>query len=211
MALQSVYYDTLLPEEVVSLMEKDLKVFDDNLEDSRVGGGGQGGVLEENIRNAKNTWIPDQHWTAGFIWHYVMKANRENFLYDITNIQGSSMQYTVYGEGQFYNWHQDLGICGFYKPDVLPGQCDPQQNAEDFIARETEHIRKLSFSLQLSNGDEYEGGQFQLLDEGGRMYTAPKKRGTLILFDARASHRVRKVKNGTRKSIVGWIVGPRWK
>jgi PKHD-type hydroxylase len=140
-----------------------------------------------------------------------MKANRENFLYDLTNIQGSSMQYTVYGEGQFYNWHQDLGISGFYKPNVLPGQCDPQSNAHDFITRETEYIRKLSFSLQLSDAEEYEGGQFQLLDETNRIYTAPKKRGTLILFDARASHRVRKVKNGTRKSIVGWIVGPRWK
>ena len=93
MALQSVYYDTLLPEEVVSLMENDLKIFDEHLEDSRVGGGGEGGVVEENIRDAKNTWIPDTHWSAGFIWHYVMKANRENFLYDIANIQGSTMQY----------------------------------------------------------------------------------------------------------------------
>ena len=38
MAMQSVYYDTLLPEEVISLMEKDLQVFDNNLEDSNVGG-----------------------------------------------------------------------------------------------------------------------------------------------------------------------------
>jgi PKHD-type hydroxylase len=77
--------------------------------------------------------------------------------------------------------------------------------------RGTERIRKLSFSLQLSDGDDYEGGQFQLMTESGKIYTAPKKRGTLIIFDARANHRVRKVTNGTRKSIVGWIVGPRWK
>lgn len=210
MAMQSVYYDTLLPEDVVNLMEKDLHFFDSSLENSRVGGG-NGGVVEENVRDAKNTWIPDTHWSAGFIWHYVLKANRENFLYDIENIQGSSMQYTVYGEGQFYNWHEDLGLSAFYKPDVLPGQCDPRLNATDFIIRNTERIRKLSFSLQLSDGDEYEGGQFQLLGESGKIYTAPKKRGTLILFDARAKHRVRKVKTGTRKSIVGWIVGPRWK
>ena len=210
MAMQSVFYDTLLPEGVINLMEEDLKVFDDNLEDSRVGSR-EGSVVEENVRDAKNTWIPDTHWSAGFVWHYVLKANRENFLYDIENIQGSTMQYTVYGEGQFYNWHQDLGISGFYKPNVLPGQCDPQSNAQDYITRNTEMIRKLSFSLQLSDGDEYEGGQFQLLDESGKIYTAPKKRGTLIRFDARASHRVRKVKNGTRKSIVGWIVGPRWR
>lgn len=207
MSFQSVWYDTSLPEEIVKILEKDLKIFDENLESSRIGGGG----LEEKVRNAKNTWIPDSHWTAGFIWHYVCKANRENFLYDIENIQGSSMQYTVYDEGEFYNWHQDLGISGFYKPNVLPGQCDPQQNAEDHILRETERIRKLSFSLQLSDSEDYDGGQFQLLDEGGKIYTAPKSRGTLIVFDARANHRVRKVTRGTRKSIVGWIVGPRWK
>jgi len=209
MANQSVYYDTLLPEGVINLMEEDLKIFDNNLEDSRIGGG-IGGVVEENVRDAKNTWIPDFHWSTGFVWHYVTKANRENFLYDLENIQSSSTQYTVYGEGQFYNWHQDQGIDGFYKPDVLPGQSDPQLNATDFILRNTERVRKLSFSLQLSDGDEYEGGQFQLMN-GSSIVTAPKKRGTLIVFDSRAPHRVRKVKNGIRKSIVGWVVGPRWR
>jgi PKHD-type hydroxylase len=207
MASQSVWYDTQLPEEIVQIIESDLNIFDKDLHDSRVGNGG----IEEKIRNAKNAWIPDSHWSSGFIWHYVCKANRENFLYNIENIQGSSMQYTVYDEGQFYNWHQDLGISGFYKPNVLPGQCNPEQNIEDHILRETERIRKISFSLQLSDADEYDGGQFQLLDEGGKIYTAPKKRGTLIIFDSRANHRVRKVTRGTRKSIVGWIVGPRWK
>jgi predicted 2-oxoglutarate/Fe(II)-dependent dioxygenase YbiX len=213
MAFQSAVFDTQLPEEVVSIIERDLVFSDEEFEDSRVGDAYSGtGELENKVRNAKNAWVPDTHWCAGFIWHYVCKANRENFLYDISNIQGSSMQYTVYDEGQFYTWHQDLGIHGFYKPNVLPGQSlDQNQNAFDFISRETEHIRKLSFSLQLSDSDEYEGGQFQLLDESGKIYTAPKKRGCLIIFDARSSHRVRKVTKGTRKSIVGWIVGPRWK
>jgi len=211
MAYQHVVYDTLLPSEVVSIIEKELSQLDSSLEESRVGNGHQG-VHEDKVRNAKNSWIADSHWSAGFIWHYVCKANRENFLYDIENIQGSTMQYTVYGEGQFYNWHQDLGISGFYKPEVLPGQCENfNDNASDFIIRKTERIRKLSFSLQLSDADEYEGGQFQLLDEVGKIYTAPKLRGSLIIFDARSPHRVRKVKKGTRKSIVGWIVGPRWR
>ena len=208
MAYQSIWYFTDLPDKIIDTIEEDLtENFDPQMADSKL----HGDALNKEKRNSQNAWIPTQHWVGGFIWHYIMRANRENFLYDITNIQGSTMQYTVYGEGQFYNWHQDLGITGFYKPNVLPGQCDPQQNAQDFIIRNTEMIRKLSFSLQLSDTDDYEGGQFQLLDEGGKIYTAPKKRGTLILFDARSSHRVRKVKSGTRKSIVGWIVGPRWK
>lgn len=75
----------------------------------------------------------------------------------------------------------------------------------------TEHVRKLSFSLQLSDPDDYEGGNVVLLDEAGRRYVAPRQRGTIVLFDSRTQHRVCKVRKGVRKSIVGWVVGPRWK
>jgi predicted 2-oxoglutarate/Fe(II)-dependent dioxygenase YbiX len=71
-----------------------------------------------------------------------------------------------------------------------------------------EQVRKLSFVMQLSDPDDYEGGNLQLLDEAGNSYIAPRKRGTVILFDSRTQHRVLKVTKGTRKSIVGWTVGP---
>ena len=74
-----------------------------------------------------------------------------------------------------------------------------------------ELVRKLSFSIQLSDPDDYEGGNLQLLDEGGSNYLAPRQRGCICLFDSRTQHRVLKVTKGTRKSIVGWVVGPRWK
>jgi PKHD-type hydroxylase len=72
-------------------------------------------------------------------------------------------------------------------------------------------VRKLSFSLLLSDPDEFEGGNLQFMDEAGKTYFAPRQKGALILFDSRAQHRVQKVTKGTRKSIVGWTVGPRWK
>ena len=75
----------------------------------------------------------------------------------------------------------------------------------------TELVRKLSFSLQLSDPDDYEGGNVQFLDENGKSYFAPRQKGSIILFDSRTQHRVLKVTKGTRKSIVGWVVGPRWK
>ena len=49
------------------------------------------------------------------------------------------------------------------------------------------------------------------MDDTGKTYFAPKQRGTIIVFDSRAQHRVLKVTKGQRKSIVSWIVGPRWK
>ena len=42
--------------------------------------------------------------------------------------------------------------------------------------------------------------------KAGNSYFAPRKRGTIVLFDSRTSHRVLKVTKGTRKSIVGWTV-----
>ena len=65
--------------------------------------------------------------------------------------------------------------------------------------------------MQLSDPDDYEGGNVQFLDESGKSYFAPRQRGCLVLFDSRTSHRVLKVTKGIRKSIVGWTVGPRWK
>ena len=65
--------------------------------------------------------------------------------------------------------------------------------------------------MQLSNHDDYEGGNLQIMGDDNKSYFAPRKKGTIILFDSRAQHRVLKVTKGVRKSLVGWIVGPRWR
>ena len=85
------------------------------------------------------------------------------------------MQYTQYGPGEFYGWHNDAGIIGAYKPQSYNND---RQN--DFVNENSEFVRKLSFSLQLSHPDDYEGGNFQLMDETGKSYFAPRKRGTII-------------------------------
>ena len=212
MAYQSIWYFTNIPKEIVDIIERDLtEQFDPQLHESRVGGGGDGGILDTDKRNAKNAWVPTNHWIAGFLWHYVMRANRENFLYDLTNIDGESLQYTVYGEGEYYGWHNDAGLSGQYKPLSAGNRGHGGEILQDFVNENCEKVRKLSFSLQLSDPDEYEGGNFQLMDECGKSYFAPRQRGSLILFDSRSQHRVLPVKKGVRKSIVGWTVGPRWK
>ena len=206
MALQSVWYFTDLPEDVVDIIEKDLsEKFDSQMQDSRL----HGDSLNKDKRNSQNAWIPTQHWVGGFMWHYIMRANRENFLYDLRNIDGESMQYTRYGEGMFYDWHNDSGLATHYKPVSVGNRTEGRQ--QDFVNENLELVRKLSFALQLSSPDDYEGGNVVLLDEGGKKYIAPRQRGTVVLFDSRTQHRVNKVKSGVRKSIVGWVVGPRWK
>ena len=81
----------------------------------------------------------------------------------------------------------------------------------DFLTVQGEYVRKLSFSLQLSDPEDYTGGEVQFIDNSRKSFFAPKQKGTIILFDSRTPHRVRKIKSGLRKSLVGWVVGPRWK
>jgi predicted 2-oxoglutarate/Fe(II)-dependent dioxygenase YbiX len=206
MAFQSVWYYTDLPKDIVDIIEKDLtEKFDSSMADSKL----HGDDLNKDKRNSQNTWIPTDHWVAGFLWHYVQRANRENFLYDLRNIDGENLQYTRYGEGEFYGWHNDAGIATQYKPQSVGNRAEGLAN--DFVNENIELVRKLSFSLQLSNPVDYEGGNVQFIDETGNSYFAPRKRGTIVLFDSRTQHRVLKVTKGVRKSIVGWTVGPRWR
>ena len=58
--------------------------------------------------------------------------------------------------------------------------------------------------MQLSHPDDYEGGNVQLLDEGGNPYIVPRKRGTIVLFDSRTQHRVLKV---TKELVNPLLVG----
>jgi|TARA_R110000822_G_scaffold42703_2_gene115864 PKHD-type hydroxylase len=206
MAFQSVWYYTDLPIDVVEILERDLtRDFDSQMGDSRL----HGDALNLEKRDSQNAWIPTTHWLGGFLWHYIQRANRENFLYDLRNIDGEAMQYTRYKEGQFYGWHNDAGLQTQYKPVANGNRAEGV--AQDFVNENIELVRKLSFVLQLSDPDDYEGGNLQLLDEAGNSYIVPRQRGTMILFDSRTQHRVLKVKSGVRKSIVGWTVGPRWK
>lgn len=206
MAFQSIWYFSDIPEKIIETIEEDLTDnFQEQMGDSRL----MGDALNRDKRNSKNAWIPTSHWTAGFVWHYVERANRENFLYDIRNIDGESMQFTQYGVGEFYGWHNDAGISCQYKPVSVGNHHEGR--AQDYLNENLELVRKLSFVVQLSDPDDYKGGNLQLLAEDGKSYFAPRKRGTVIVFDSRTQHRVLKVTKGTRKSLVGWVVGSRWK
>ena len=205
MAFLAQWYHTDLPKDIVEILEKDIQTFDKAAEESKL----HGDAVDKVIRDSKNAWIPTSHWIGGFLWHYIQRANRENFLYDLTAIDGENMQYTQYGSGQFYDWHIDAGIDTVYKPEQIIGS--GSNNAADFLTVQGEYVRKLSFSLQLSDPEDYTGGEVQFMDNSRKSFFAPKQKGTIILFDSRTPHRVRKIKSGLRKSLVGWVVGPRWK
>ena len=67
------------------------------------------------------------------------------------------MQYTRYGEGEYYKWHNDAGISSHYKPVSSGNRVEGL--TQDFVNENIELVRKLSFTLQLSHPDDYEGWQ----------------------------------------------------
>ena len=213
MAYQTIWTFSDLPEKVVDAIVEDIEdTFGDEIKESLL----MNSEKDVGKRNSRNAWVPTTHWSAGFVWNYIMRANRENFLYDITGIDGDAMQYTLYGPGEFYGWHPDQGLSSNFVPQNPTVSCGKEKEyietkKEDYLTINTEIVRKISFSLQLSSPDDYEGGNLQLMDDSGRSYIAPRNRGAIIMFDARTRHRVQKVKSGERKSLVGWICGPRWR
>lgn len=71
-------------------------------------------------------------------------------------------------------------------------------------------IRKLSVSIQLTNPEEYEGGELYLYtNEEGKVMD--KAQGTLILFPSYTLHEVMPVTKGERNSLVSWVTGKSFK
>lgn len=165
----------------------------------------------KDVRDSKVSWIQDTNWIAAMCFYYVMKANRENFLYDIDSYDDGTLQYTYYSNGGHYSWHSDQCLLGISNSLDRSSSWRSEEQEQQFVVRGAEKVRKLSFSLQLSDPSEYEGGELQIMYDDGTMLTLPREKGKMVVFDSRTLHRVRKVTSGQRRVLVGWVVGPRWR
>jgi PKHD-type hydroxylase len=146
------------------------------------------GGVDDATRKTTIHWIPtneDHAWIFRKLTDVILQANEQWFGFDLVNIE--SLQYSVYNEGDFYAKHVDHHFQG-------AGQ----------------YPRKLSFTLQLTDPSEYEGGQ-TILITGKDPFPIPQEKGTLTFFPSYTLHEVTPVTKGTRKALVGWIHGPRWK
>lgn len=128
---------------------------------------------------------------ADLITIYASEANREFFDFDISH-GVFEMQFSIYKaeENSKFDWHQDT----FFKH---PRKTD----------------RKLSFSLQLSDPRDYEGGEFEFRFPDGTVFDKKDflPKGSVIVFPSFLEHRVTEVTRGTRYSLVSWIEGSKWR
>lgn len=132
-------------------------------------------------------WVDDNN-IRNILWEYIKTANLNAFGIDVYN--RAELQYTeYYGTNKgHYDWHHD---CDWYNPYM--------------------HDRKLSITVQLSHESEYEGGNFEFDECENPNLEDSKKKGTVLIFPSYLRHRVLPVTKGTRKSLVAWFHGPRWR
>jgi len=148
-------------------------------------------------RNSNVIWM-NEPWIYKEIQPFVIEANKKcNWNFDWE--WSEELQFTKYGPGQFYNWHQD--------------SFEKNKNRNGKIMN-----RKLSVTLSLSNYDEYEGGQleFDFLNKGRgvsniNICKEVKTKGSLVVFPSFLWHRVTPVTKGIRYSLVMWNNGISWK
>jgi len=144
------------------------------------------GQLRLSIRNCLSSNIEDTYWIVRLLESYILEVNKKLFRYDL-NGWHDSLQYLFYdGKGAGYKWHSDIGA-------------EPTETG----------IRKLSLVLGLSDINEYEGGELQIILDGRTdMETIKLGLGECVIFPSSTIHRVRPLKSGRRETIVGWYAGP---
>jgi len=141
-------------------------------------------IRDSKIRFLESS-LEENKWIFQRLTATVQQANNQFFQFELDRIE--SLQYTTYKKNQYYRDHLDI----MYKSP---------SNA----------VRKLSFSVQLSDPDDYKGGDL-LLKISSDPTQVKKTRGTVIFFPSYVLHEVTSIEQGVRKSLVGWVTGPRWK
>lgn len=134
------------------------------------------------------------NWIFQRINNIVELANNTYYNFDLNGY--NYFQYTEYDaseEGR-YDFHTDTIFGSGLSNDMY-------------------ETRKLSVTICINEpGEEYEGGEFQInLGKESKAETVATKKGRVIIFPSFMIHRVKPVTKGKRKSIVVWVLGPKFK
>jgi PKHD-type hydroxylase len=149
-------------------------------------------TVHEHLRKSEISWFdPEkagQHaWLFDRIRNGINEVNARWFGYNLIGFEG--IQFTKYSyrrdeHPDFYSSHRDTTL--------LPGGT----------------IRKLSFTVQLSDPDTYGGGDVVLYNTLTDLITLSRALGSISFFPSYTIHEVMPLTHGVRYSLVGWAYGP---
>jgi PKHD-type hydroxylase len=142
---------------------------------------------ESNVRDSKISWlypVDNMDWVFRRVTDITLNLNEKFFKFDLFGLN-EGFQFTNYeAPSGKYGKHVDRGM--------------------------NMAVRKLSISIQLTDPEEYEGGELNLYD-GDKETLMDKTQGTLIIFPSYVLHEVMPVTKGTRNSLVTWVTGKQFK
>ena len=151
-------------------------------------GSAKAGAVNSQARNSNVSFIfpsDNSNWLYEKLADLIAQANHDLFMHNIDRLE--PLQYTVYTEGQHYDWHFD----SFQSYEPLE--------------------RKVSGVVFLSDPDEYEGGDLEVITTGSpdRSERIRPYKGEIVFFDSHFCHKVHPVISGVRKTLVFWVMGQR--
>ncbi len=146
--------------------------------------------VHENLRRSEIAWLNpngEHAWLFNRIKECMNEVNANWFGYNLIGFEG--IQFTKYSfkkdqHSDFYSSHRDT--------TMLPGGT----------------VRKLSFTVQLSDPETYAGGDVVLYTTLTDSTPIPRTRGSISFFPSYTIHEVIPLTQGTRYSLVGWAFGP---
>ena len=149
--------------------------------------GTTGGKID--VRKSNISWLyssDDMEWVFRRVTDITLNLNERFFKFDLFGIN-EGFQFTNYeAPSGKYGKHVDRAI-------NMP-------------------VRKLSISIQLTNPEEYEGGELKLYDgDDDEANIMDKTQGTLIIFPSYVLHEVMPITKGERNSLVTWVTGKQFK
>ena len=163
------------------------------------GTGSDDGPKDQYYSNNRDiAYVPgDQHswWLYNELEKCVIEANVRMFQFDIHHVT-DPLHYVIYPtpnqpdktgqtrpEGGYLDWHMDIGFGGVNR-------------------------RKLATTVQLSDPNDYEGGDFQVW-YGGRenFITLPREKGDVLIMPTFYLHNITPITRGERRALVYWTGG----
>jgi PKHD-type hydroxylase len=148
------------------------------------------------IRKSNVVWLKE-NWIYKEIIPFILDANNlADWNFQLSKPE--SIQFTMYGKGQYYGWHADSF---------------PFSSKEKKLDGFEGMTRKLSVTVSLNDGDEYSGGYFEIDNRNNfhekniHRLKLIRKAGSLVVFPSFLYHRVTPVTKGTRYSLVIWMNG----
>jgi len=140
-----------------------------------------------DIRTSKICWIncdEETKWIFSKMINCVFNLNSKYFQFNISG---------MYEGLQFTNYKSPNGKYAKHIDRVLDRP-----------------VRKLSVSIQLTDPNNYEGGELYVYDNN-KGTVMEKEQGDLVMFPSYMLHEVKPVTKGERNSLVAWITGEQFK